>query len=254
MKKIFEVLKIYFFCLLFSMIFGFVTSQFTDNHYVQVLLYCFGLYLPILLNKKYSKENYKTIKVVFPWIIIITILPFLYLSPAFIFLSDNKIKSYLENFSPLSIFLTFIAIAVYAFFEETVWRGYFYDKLYKIGWLKMNILIGFLWAVWHYPAIIYGTYISSFNALQVLIFTINIMLLNFIFSTIRRKNSLTFAILIHASYNIIYNSIDRLYKISWNESSLFFTFSLLVVIIFFKFWKKPPWFKLPTWLGNTFHI
>jgi membrane protease YdiL (CAAX protease family) len=182
-EKIFEVLKSIFLFTFFND-FGFTTSQFTDNHYVQVC-YIVLAFIYQFTKQKIFKENYKQLKL-FSRIIIITILPF-YIFLRLSFLSDYKIKSYLENFSPLSIFLTFIAIAVYAFFEETVWRGYFYDKLYKIGWLKMNILIGFLWAVWHYPAIIYGTYISSFNALQVIIFTINIMFLNFIFSTIRRK-------------------------------------------------------------------
>jgi membrane protease YdiL (CAAX protease family) len=167
------------------------------------------------------------------------------LSPAWLFLGDKQVGLETKNFSLFYTLLTFVAIAGYAFFEETVWRGYFYDKLFKIGWLKMNIIIGCLWAFWHYPAIIYGTYISSFKPLQILVFTINIILLNFIFSTIRRKGNLTFAILIHASYNIIHNSLDILFKLSWNESSIFFSISLFIVIVFFKFWKRPPWFKLP---------
>ncbi len=42
------------------------------------------------------------------------------------------------------------------FGEELGWRGFMYSELKPLGFLKSNLIIGFVWGIWHAPLILQG--------------------------------------------------------------------------------------------------
>jgi membrane protease YdiL (CAAX protease family) len=149
-----------------------------------------------------------------------------------------------HKIEPLS--LTFLCslplVLVASFFEEVGWRGYLFNLLQKISWLKMNFIIGLLWSVWHLPAILAGSYdLTSPLIIGVLIFTINVILLSFIFGWFRQKTAGIIApTVIHAFHNLGYTYWAGKNDLSiLGESGLILMFTLLLVIVILQAWKEP---------------
>lgn len=175
-----------------------------------------------------------------PWIVVSCILPILYIGLIYFIgqqLFDHKIQT---------LSLTFLSslplILISSFFEEIGWRGFLFSTLQKIGWFKINLLIGILWAIWHYPAIFTGNYtIASPLIFGVFIFTINIILLSFIFGWFRQKTGGIIApTLIHTFHNLSYSYWAGKNDLSiLSESGLVLTIVLLLAIIVLQAWKKP---------------
>ena len=232
--------SIYFFlvALIGSVIFAGLASLFFSYKPLLVLLYSLGVAVAFLIFRgkiKFEKNNSAI-----PWIIVGCFLPILYIGLVYLIgwqFLDHKIEPL-----PLTFLSSLPLVLLASFFEEIGWRGYLFTTLQKIGWLKMNLIIGILWSAWHLPAILTGSYeMASPLVLGITIFTLNVILLSFIFGWFRQKTAGIIApTLIHAFHNLGYaywagkNDLPIL-----GESGLLLTVVLLLVIIILQAWKEP---------------
>lgn len=68
--------------------------------------------------------------------------------------TSNKIWWYLPIFIIVGLFSGMTINMLFALGEEIMWRGYLFEKLKHLGFLKANIVIGVFWGLWHAPAIV----------------------------------------------------------------------------------------------------
>ncbi len=89
--------------------------------------------------------------------------------------------------------------------EEIGWRGFLVPRLAKLtNFLNTSLISGIIWAVWHYPGILFADYHSRAPVWYGLsCFTIAVVGMSFAFSWIRLKSgSLWTAMFLHASHNL----------------------------------------------------
>ena len=91
--------------------------------------------------------------------------------------------------------------------EEIGWRGFLVPELYKVtssSYTKTSLISGAIWAVWHYPILIFGGYNNGAPPWYGLIcFTVMVISISFIFTWFRIKsNSLWTGVMLHASHNL----------------------------------------------------
>jgi membrane protease YdiL (CAAX protease family) len=94
--------------------------------------------------------------------------------------------------------------------EEIGWRGFLVPELYKItSFGKTSLITGIIWAVWHFPLIIWANYNSGTPTLYALLcFSIMIIGLSFLYTFIRLKTgSIWPAVFLHASHNLFIQRI-----------------------------------------------
>jgi membrane protease YdiL (CAAX protease family) len=95
--------------------------------------------------------------------------------------------------------------------EEIGWRGLFVPQLAKLtSYTKTSLISGMVWAVWHYPLILFSSYRSVAGSgsdvipiwYALVCFTIMVIGLTFIFNWIRlRSGSVWTAMFLHGSQN-----------------------------------------------------
>jgi uncharacterized protein len=118
----------------------------------------------------------------------------------------------------LSIFFYFLLTSIFlmptalanALGEEIGWRGFLTPELYKtIGYTKTSFLTGAIWAVWHFPILLFGDYNSGTPAWYGLTcFSVMIISISFVFTWFRIKsNSVWTAAFLHASHNLFIQAI-----------------------------------------------
>lgn len=230
-----RVLKFFILAVFFSCLLGFlgIRSEMFRRE-VLVVLYSAGVFLSAVvfggLKFKLFPLRHKL------WAIFSFFLPFFYLLLPFLF-AGEMVQFYPQTFLDATAIIatTFLA----AFFEETGWRGFLFDALSKTSWIVKNLLIGLMWAVWHYPAIAVGSYLEMDQAVMMIaVFTLNVVLLSFIIGWFREKTgSILPAALIHASHNLFYHFFGPYWPMS--ESGLFLTSAFVLVILALKAWKRP---------------
>jgi membrane protease YdiL (CAAX protease family) len=89
--------------------------------------------------------------------------------------------------------------------EEIGWRGFLVPELSKVtNYTKTSLITGIIWAVWHYPILIFGNYNNGTPAWYGLTcFTVLVVSVSFIFTWFRLKsNSLWTGVMLHASHNL----------------------------------------------------
>jgi uncharacterized protein len=89
--------------------------------------------------------------------------------------------------------------------EELGWRGFLAPTLAnRYGWKPASVIVGLIWAVWHWPVIIWSTYHSTAPTWYTLVcFTWLTVALSFLFSWLRlRSRSVLPCALMHASHNV----------------------------------------------------
>jgi len=148
---------------------------------------------------------------------------------------------YQFNFLSLVIVGTIINIA-FAAGEEIGWRGFLAPELYKkMGYTASCLLTGVIWAVWHFPIIIAGSYLAKMPLLpQLLLLVVTLIAMSFVFSWLRLiSGSVWTAVLLHASHNLY---VQRLFdpmtlgsgpltKYIAGESGLALTFVFLILAV-----------------------
>jgi membrane protease YdiL (CAAX protease family) len=115
--------------------------------------------------------------------------------------------------SPDSWIKTGIYLVVYivlgslsALGEEIGWRGWLLPRFQWMGRVSSSITMGFIWAIWHYPAILGPrAYHSSGNRWLVLtLFTLSVVFAGIIMNELRMTSgSLWPAVLLHGTNNAV---------------------------------------------------
>jgi membrane protease YdiL (CAAX protease family) len=120
------------------------------------------------------------------------------------------------GFGPLPHWAT---IALYFFFTATIgvikdfatvlgeeigWRGFLVPELAKRhGFVATSLISGIIWALWHYPILLFGSYHSPTPVWYYLpLFTITVTTINFLWTWMRLKSgSIWPCVFLHAAHN-----------------------------------------------------
>ena len=98
-----------------------------------------------------------------------------------------------------------ILISILTLGEEIGWSGFLIPKLLKITSIPVtSIVVGIIWAMWHYPAIIGGIYgYGTPLPLTLIAFTL-VLIGNSLFTTyfVSKSKSLWPGVIIHTSHNV----------------------------------------------------
>jgi membrane protease YdiL (CAAX protease family) len=117
----------------------------------------------------------------------------------------------LPNGVVILLYLVFVGIwgmagsGATALGEEIGWRGFLVPELYKItSYTKTSLIVGVIWAIWHFPILIFADYNSGTPVWYGLTcFTVMVVSISFVFAWFRLKsNSLWTGVLLHASHNL----------------------------------------------------
>jgi membrane protease YdiL (CAAX protease family) len=141
--------------------------------------------------------------------------------------------------------------------EEIGWRGFLLPEIAGStkSYTKTSLIMGLIWAVWHYPLLIWGNYNAGAPAWYSLItFTIGVMSITFIFTWFRLKsNSLWTSVMLHASHNLFVQAVFNPITIE-NSHTRYFTgefgivlpvISLFLAIYFWRRRKELPVLSCP---------
>ena len=99
-----------------------------------------------------------------------------------------------------------VIISILTLGEEIGWSGFLIPKLLKITSIPVtSIIVGLIWAMWHYPAIIGGIYAYGVPLPLTLIGFTLVLIGNSLFKTylISKSKSLWPGVMIHTSHNVI---------------------------------------------------
>ena len=107
------------------------------------------------------------------------------------------------------LFLATIGVAgscISALGEELGWRGFLVPQLAKIvPFNRVAMISGVIWALWHYPIILFSTAYRGAGPLwyTVACFTVMVVSMSFLFAWMRLKSgSVWTGMLLHASHNL----------------------------------------------------
>ncbi|MFI6172320.1 type II CAAX prenyl endopeptidase Rce1 family protein [Nocardia sp. NPDC051052] len=100
---------------------------------------------------------------------------------------------------------------VFALGEELGWRGYLLTRLIDAGVPRPLMVSGLIWAAWHLPLIIGGSYLTgnggSMPVIAVL-FVVQVTVVSYVFARLRLDTgSIWPAVLLHASWNSVIQSV-----------------------------------------------
>ncbi|MFI6041584.1 type II CAAX prenyl endopeptidase Rce1 family protein [Nocardia sp. NPDC051321] len=100
---------------------------------------------------------------------------------------------------------------VFALGEELGWRGYLLTRLIDAGVPRPIMVSGLVWAAWHLPLIIGGSYVTgnggSMPVIAVL-FVVQVTVVSYVFARLRLDTgSIWPAVLLHASWNSVIQSV-----------------------------------------------
>ena len=98
--------------------------------------------------------------------------------------------------------------------EEIGWRGFLLPRLVeRVGFTWGCLLSGCIWAVWHYPALLFADYNAGTRpAFALACFTLMVIAISYVLGWLRLKSgSLWPAAMLHASHNLFIQAIfDRM--------------------------------------------
>jgi membrane protease YdiL (CAAX protease family) len=122
--------------------------------------------------------------------------------------------------------------------EEIGWRGFLVPELAKEhGFIPTALISGIIWALWHYPILLFGDYRPPTPVWFYLpVITVNVTLANFLWSWMRlRSGSIWPCVILHAAHNtFIQRFFDPLTvhtRITWYISSEFGIGLLIIAIV-----------------------
>lgn len=91
--------------------------------------------------------------------------------------------------------------------EEIGWRGFLVPELAKRhGFVVTSLISGVVWALWHYPILLLGTYHSATPVWYFLpLFTVTVVTINFLWTWLRLKSgSIWPCVILHAAHNTFF--------------------------------------------------
>jgi uncharacterized protein len=130
--------------------------------------------------------------------------------------------------------------------EEIGWRGFLVPELFKtMNFTRTAILSGFVWALWHYPLIIWGEYNAGTPIWYGLTcFTISLVAISIVFVWLRLKSgSLWVAAVLHASHNLFIQDIlspltSNTGRTSWLIDEFGAILPIVTIAFAVYFWRK----------------
>ncbi len=105
---------------------------------------------------------------------------------------------------PLLFTITVMGTMVWALGEELGWRGFLFPRLQEqFGFNGACLISGGIWAVWHYPGLLWADYNAGTNpAFAIGCFTVMVVAMAFIMGFLRvRSQSIWPCVLLHATHN-----------------------------------------------------
>lgn len=136
--------------------------------------------------------------------------------------------------------------------EEIGWRGFLVPELSKsVNYTTTSLITGCIWAVWHFPILIFADYNSGTPLWYGLIcFSVLVISISFVLTWFRLKsNSLWTGVIFHASHNLFIQSIfSPLTKDTGNTKYFIDEFGVVLPIVCFcfaiYFWRKRSQLKI----------
>lgn len=134
---------------------------------------------------------------------------------------------------------------VIAFGEEYGWRGYLQSQLIKMGKKRGVLILGLIWAAWHYPVIWMGHNYPGQPVLGTILMTIFCVLMSFVLGhVVLKTGGVWLAAFLHALLDQAFNfSMAFVYK----PNDMIFSFgagiygmACLAVVVFFLL-RDPVW-------------
>lgn len=130
--------------------------------------------------------------------------------------------------------------------EEIGWRGYLVPELFsRFSYTKTSLITGIIWAVWHFPILLFADYNSGTPAwFGLSCFSVLVICVSFIATWFRCKsNSLWTGLIIHSSHNLFIQGIFTPLTQETENSKYFigeFGIVLPIVAFFFAlyFWRR----------------
>lgn len=126
--------------------------------------------------------------------------------------------------------------------EEIGWRGYLQDQFDTKYPIRVSVLIGMIWGLWHLPLFFMIGTTQQVNQMNFLTFLILVVLVSYIMTYfyIRNKGSLFIGVLIHYMYTVIltFYILGTRYSIVSDVVSIIPVAIVAVMIIFFQTKKK----------------
>ena len=111
---------------------------------------------------------------------------------------------------PLIVTVAVLSTVTWALGEELGWRGFLLPRLVeRIGFTGACLVTGLIWAVWHYPSLLWADYNAGTDpAYALACFTASVVAMGFILGWLRlRSGSVWPCTLLHASHNTFVQGI-----------------------------------------------
>lgn len=105
---------------------------------------------------------------------------------------------------PLLFTITVIGTAVWTLGEELGWRGFLFPRLQeRFGFHGACLISGVIWAVWHYPGLLWADYNAGTNEVFAIgCFTVMVTAMAYIMGYLRvRSGSIWPCVLLHSAHN-----------------------------------------------------
>ncbi len=210
------------------------------------------------LGWRWGKTRYHIVSYIIPLILCVVVYGFTWISGlgkvTFEIIPDILTRAFPVFKEPLSIGASIIPLlffgtlvgGIHALGEEIGWRGFFTYELAKItSYTKTSLIVGLIWAVWHYPGILFVSYNSGTPALySIPCFTIMTVALSFIYTWMRIKSgSMWTAVFLHIGQNLfIQGFFDPLTENTGITNYITTEFGIGLAVMYslaaYIFWKK----------------
>jgi membrane protease YdiL (CAAX protease family) len=134
---------------------------------------------------------------------------------------------------------------VFALFEEWGWRGYLEPRLSALGVpdLRRHIIVGLIWAVWHFPLILATDYTDVQLGVFLPLFVIGVVVAAIVYGQVRKaSNTVWTAVLMHGVANALAFGIvaDDLMRFSNKVLAYIAPESVLTIVV----WGLMGWWLL----------
>lgn len=150
-----------------------------------------------------------------------------------------------------------IMSSVSALGEEIGWRGFLVPELAKkYSYTKTSLITSAIWAIYHYPLMIFSDYNNGTSVwFSMIFFTISVTAVSFIAAWLRLKSgSLWTGVILHASHNLFIQAFFDVVTVDYGKTKYITTefgagLALVYTIIGIYCWKKS--YKLSSLKANS---
>ena len=131
----------------------------------------------------------------------------------------------------------FITRTLFAMFEEWGWRGYLEPRLLALGVpdLRRHLLVGLVWAIWHFPLILSTDYTNIPYAIFLPLFVVGVTISAIVYGQLRKASKTVWtSVLMHGIANAVAWAIIQDNSISFNNKLLAYCTpeSVIMILLF----------------------